>query len=95
MRALFIHLHCAKENGKPPIVAKMEAANAAAAVALESGPAEGHDANLIIDPNRNEATTQLEALDIDSLKFTNEKTQEVYVSGNLYCFSLIFHGSCT
>ena len=98
MRALYIHLHCAKENGKSPIVAKMEAANAAAEAAaasatLESGPAGEHDANGVIDPSRNEANTHLEALEIDSLKFTNDNTQAIYVSGNLYIYSLKFHTS--
>ena len=89
MRALYIHLHCAKENGKSPIVAKLEAAAAAAeaaatAAALESGPSAMNDADVVIDPSRDEANTQLEVLDINSLRFTNEKTQAVYVSYNMY-----------
>lgn len=96
MRALFIHLHCAKENGKSPIVAQMEAAAAAAAVtaaaaAVESGPADLNEANGVIDPSTTEANTQLEALDIASLHFTNEQTQSVYVSGNLYIYLLKCH----
>ncbi|KAF3326481.1 Plant transposase (Ptta/En/Spm family) [Carex littledalei] len=96
MRALFIHLHCAKENGKSPIVAQMEAAAAAAAVtaaaaAVESGPADLNEANGVIDPSTTEANTQLEALDIASLHFTNEQTQSVYASGNLYIYLLKCH----
>lgn len=87
MRALYIHLHCAKENGKSPIVAKLEAA----AAALESGPSAMNDADGVIDPSRDEANEQLEALDINSLRFTNDKTQAVYVSYNMLINLLKFH----
>lgn len=92
MRALYIHFHCAKVNGKSPIVAKMEAATAAANAAAEggSGPSEINEDAGLIDPSGNEVNTQLEALDMNSLQFTNEKTQEVYVSFNMYIYLLKF-----
>ncbi|KAF3336028.1 hypothetical protein FCM35_KLT20535 [Carex littledalei] len=104
MRALYIHLHCAKEDGKSPIVAQMEAAAAAAAAAaavtaaaaaVESRPVYPNEANGVIDPSTDEANTQLESLDINSLQFTNDQTQAVYVSDNMYIYSLKCHPSFT
>jgi hypothetical protein len=69
------------------LLQKLETAAAATAAAADADSSaavgsEINDANGVINPSTNEADTQLDALDINSLKFTNSKSQEVYVSCN-------------
>jgi len=78
MTELYLHLHCRRQNGKSPIVARMEAASTGA------GPTENSDANVLMDTSTEESNCTIEALDINSLQFTNRKTQAVYVSCNMF-----------
>ena len=75
---LYIHIHCRPENGKSPVVARIESALLADSATNENG-----DGNGLMDPTSEETTTQVQDFDISSLQFTNTKSQAVYVSCNI------------
>jgi len=75
MEDLYIHIHCARENGISPVVAQMESAGECV-----SQNNENLDSNGLVNPTNEESSGHLHEFDINSLQFTNKKTEQVYVS---------------
>ena len=72
MEDLYIHMHCARENGVSPIVAQLNTS--------KEGVAEDHensDGNREVDLGYEESTMEF---DVNSLQFTNTEKKNVYVS---------------
>lgn len=76
---LYAHIHCAKVNGKSPIVAQIEAAMKAA-----EGNNEITDGNGPMESITEESCVEIPDLDVNSLHFPNTDSQAVYVSCIIY-----------
>jgi hypothetical protein len=86
MRELYIHLHCRRDSkGKSPIVLQLEAAAETEnlweeQIELRAEQMENTDAIGLIDPSTEEISTGTTELDVNSLQFTNTRTESIYVS---------------
>lgn len=75
MEELYIHIHCARENGISPVVAQIAAAEESVTEITEN-----IDGNEGVNPTANEKSGQVYEYDINSLKFTDENKEKIYVS---------------
>lgn len=84
MEDLYIHIHCARENGVSPVVAQKGT--------VEEGVTEinvDSDVNGGADPTADETSGQVHEFDINTLQFTNQRKEKVYVSGILQAYSFL------
>ena len=75
MEDLYIHMHCARENGVSPVVAQINAAEESVTEINED-----NDGNGGVNPTTDETSEQVHKYDINSLQFTSTRKKEVYVS---------------
>lgn len=75
MEDLYIHIHCARENGVSPVMAQLSAANVEMTDNMENTDGDGGAI-----PTGSETTMEVHEFDINSLQFTNQNKKDVYVS---------------
>lgn len=88
MEELYIHIHCERENGVSPVVAQISTDEEG--VEGVSEIVENSDGNGGMNPTADGTSGQVRELDINSLKFTNKKKEQVFVSTNLITILLFF-----
>ncbi|KAF3328947.1 Plant transposase (Ptta/En/Spm family) [Carex littledalei] len=71
MEDLYIHMHCARENGVSPVVAQISTAKEGVAEDNENS-----DGNREVDPSCQESTMEF---DINTLQFTNTEKENIYM----------------
>lgn len=82
MEDLYIHIHCARENGVSPVMAQLS-------TATEDAPEIVENSDGVI-PAVDETSRQVHEFDINSLQFTNLRKEEVYVSTSLLVYNFFF-----
>ncbi|XP_078169521.1 uncharacterized protein LOC144563938 [Carex rostrata] len=73
MEDLYIHMHCARENGVSPVVAQIKASENSS-IAIN----ENSDGNGGVNPTADKTSEQVHEYDINSLQFTSTRKEEVY-----------------
>ncbi|KAF3334975.1 Plant transposase (Ptta/En/Spm family) [Carex littledalei] len=79
MEDLYIHMHCARENGVSPVVAQINAADKSV-----TGINEQSDGNGGVNPTADETSGQVQEYDINSLQFTTARKEQVYAPASTH-----------
>lgn len=75
MEDLYIHIHCARQNGVSPVVAQLSAAEESEIQITENSESHGG-----VNPAAEETSASHHEFDVNSLQFTNHKKEKAYVS---------------